>query len=355
MESIELLKELIKIDSSTREKANGAIEYCSKYLEGHGVTGEIFDNNGFKSYVATIGEGDKTLVLNGHLDVVSGKEEQFVPVEEEGKIIGRGSADMKGGCVAMMSAFVRLMDEKDKLKSKIMLQLVSDEETGGVNCSGYLVDKGFLGDFVICTEPTNLKISLQAKGIIRLDVESSGISAHGSRPWEGKNAILKSIENYSIIEKLPIMNVGSEFYKNSTANLAFINGGDIYNRVPEKSVMGLDIRYVPSLDPQDIIDEIVKSVDGKVTVKAVEAGVNVDQNNFYVQKFNEVVMRHLKIDSPEFTAQHGGSDARFFSKLGIPAIEFGPRGDFWHGDNEYAEKESIFMLEEILFEFAKGF
>ena len=355
MNSIELLKELIKIDSSTRSKGNYAIDYCSNYLKSYGIEGKILENKGFKSYVATIGEGDKTLVLNGHLDVVSGKEEQFIPIEDEIKVVGRGSADMKSGCSAMIGAFIRLSKIKNQLKNKIMLQLVSDEETGGTNCSGYLVEKGYVGDFVICTEPTNLKISLQSKGIIRLDIESSGISAHGSRPWEGRNAILKSIENYSIIENLPVMNMGSEFYKNSTANLAFINGGDIYNRVPEKSVIGLDIRYVPHIDPKIMVEAIREAVDGKVTVKAVEPGVNVDKNNLYVQALSKVVSKNLHGKDTEFTAQHGGSDARFFAKLGIPAIEFGPSGDYWHGDGEYVEKESIVVLEEILYEFSQKF
>ena len=53
--------------------------------------------------------------------------------------------------------------------------------------------------------------------------------------------------------------------------------------------------------------------------------------------------------------QHGGSDARFFAEKGIPAIEFGPKGNYWHGDNEYVEIESIYKLEEIIYDFAKKF
>lgn len=353
MESVKLLKELMKIDSSTIEKANEAIDYSAEYLKNNGIKGEILINNGYKSYVATIGEGEKTLVLNGHLDVVSGKLSQFDPIEDDGKIIGRGSADMKSGCVAMMQALIKLQNEP--LNSKIMLQLVSDEETGGNNCSRYLVEKGYIGDFVICTEPTNLKISIQSKGIIRLDIESSGVASHGSRPWEGENAILKSIDNYSRIEKLQIMNIGSEFYENSTVNLAKIKGGDIYNRVPDKSVIGLDVRYVPHIDPKEIIEDIIKTVDGNVKIKNVEPGVYVKPDNSYIKKLEQSVRKILPGESIQFAAQHGGSDARFFAEKGIPAIEFGPKGDYWHGDKEYVEIESMLQLEEILFDFAKGY
>jgi succinyl-diaminopimelate desuccinylase len=319
----------------------------------HGIEGEILENDGYKSYVAVIGEGEKTLVLNGHLDVVSGKAGQFEPVELDGKIFGRGSADMKAGCAAMIHAIIALKDKP--LTSRVMIQLVPDEETGGRWGTRFLVKNGYVGDFVICTEPTNLKISIQSKGIIRMDVESSGVAAHGSRPWEGENAIIKSIENYSKIVDLPIMKIGSEFYEGSTANLAKISGGDIYNRVPDSSVIGLDIRYVPHVDPEQIVADIRKVVDGDVTVKGIEHGVHVAADHPYVLDLIESLKRISGDEEIELTAQHGGSDARYFASLGIPAIEFGPSGDFWHGDGEYVEMDSMERLKDILIDFALNF
>jgi succinyl-diaminopimelate desuccinylase len=352
-DSIGLLKKLIRIDSSTLENSNRAIEVCSEYLNENGVPGEIIENNGYKSYVATIGNGDKTLILNGHLDVVSGKETQFEPFEDNGKIFGRGSADMKGGCVAMIQAMIRLRNRN--LKNRIMLQLVPDEETGGKHGTRYLVEQGYIGDFVICTEPTNLKISIQSKGIVRLDVESRGVAAHGSRPWEGENAILKALENFSKIEKLPILNIGSDFYESSTVNLAKINGGDIYNRIPDRCVMGLDIRYVPDIDPEDIIDEIRKIVDGEVSVLAIEPDVNTKPDNHYIQQLMESIVHVMPEETTNLEVQHGGSDTRFFSSKGIPAIELGPRGNYWHGNDEYVESGSIDYLERVLIDFAEKF
>lgn len=343
----------MKIDSSTLNNSNKAIEISAEYLEKNGIFGKIIDNNGFKSYVATIGKGEKTLVLNGHLDVVSGEKSQFKPVEEDGRLFGRGSADMKAGCVAMMQAMIRLKDENPK--SRIMLQLVPDEETGGYHGTKLLVEQGYVGDFVICTEPTNLKISIQSKGIIRLDIESGGAAAHGSRPWEGDNAILKAIENYSKIEKLPIMNIGSDFYEKSTVNLAKITGGDIYNRVPDQCVIGLDIRFVPHLDPEEIIDNIKMLVDGKVKVLNIEHGVDVNPDHPFIRQLSDSIRKIVPDEKIETAAQHGGSDARFFTGKGIPAVDFGPKGDYWHGDDEYVEIESIIHLENILVDFAKKF
>jgi succinyl-diaminopimelate desuccinylase len=353
LDSLILLERLMKIDSSTLDKSNSAIEISAEYLEKNGIPGKIIDNNGFKSYVAIIGEGEKTLVLNGHLDVVSGNQSQFNPVVKEGKLFGRGSADMKAGCVAMMQAMIRLKDET--LNSRIMLQLVPDEETGGYHGTKLLVEEGYIGDFAICTEPTNLNISIQSKGIIRLDIEFSGIAAHGSRPWEGENAILKAIENYNRIEKLPIMNIGSVFYKKSTVNLARINGGDIYNRVPATSVIGLDIRYVPHLDPEEIINAIKKVVDGKVRLLTIEYGVDVKPEHPFILQLSDSIRHIIANKKIEMVVQHGGSDARFFTGQGIPAVDFGPVGDYWHGDQEFVEIESVNQLENILVDFAKKF
>ncbi len=352
MDSVSLLKDLIKIDSSTREGANEAIDYCINYLRKYGVEGELIDNNGFHSFVTAIGSGDKTLILNGHLDVVSGNKDQFDPVECNGRIIGRGSADMKSGCVAMLQAFIKLKNEP--LNNKIMLQLVSDEETGGIHCSRHLVELGYTGDFVICTEPTNMNISLQSKGIIRVDIVTEGVSAHGSRPWQGVNAISKAYENFTKIERLPILAEGSEFYDHSSLNLAFINGGDIYNRVPDSCIMGLDIRYVPFLDPYDIIKAIEEVVDGKINVNVIEPGVATRLDNTYVQDFTKVLESITGVTCA-YAVQHGGSDGRFYAEKGIPVIEFGPTGNYWHGDEEYVEIASIHQLEEVLVAYMQQF
>lgn len=342
----------MKYDSSDKEVCNTCLEYAADYIESHGIKGEILECNGYKSYVATVGSGERTLIYNGHLDVVSGKPGQFEPFEKDGKLYGRGSADMKGGCAPMIHAFIAL--SKMNIDCKVMIQLVTDEEIGGMNGSKYLVDQGYLGDFVICTEPTQMKPSIQSKGIIRMKVITEGVPAHGSRPWEGDNAIVKAYENYERIQKLPILNIGSDFYDHSTANLAVIKGGDIYNRVPDQCDMGFDIRYVPDLDPKQIIEDIKSVVEGRVHVKSVDPGVNVQADDKILAIFKPVVEDVLG-HSVDLAAQHGGSDARFFSEKGIPAIEFGPRGDGWHGDEECVDISSMDQLEEILIEFAKVF
>jgi len=353
MDSLSLLKEFIKVDSSTVENANHLIKYTAEYLASQGIKGEIIEKNGFMSYVSTIGKGGKTLVFNGHLDIVSGKSGQFTPVEKDGKLYGRGSADMKSGCVAIIQAFVAL--SKRPLNCKVMLQLVTDEETGGSNCTKYLVELGYLGDFVICTEPTQLQPSIQSKGMIKLDLNVKGVSAHGSRPWEGENAIVNAFDAYEKISALPILKEGSEFYTCSSVNLALIKGGDIYNRVPDFCVMGLDIRFVPHLDPLLIMEAIKGAVTCDVRLIGLEPGVLVKPEDPYISKLIESINKIIPEQGVQIMGQHGGSDARFFATRGIPAIELGPIGKAWHGDDEYVEIQSMIDLENILIEYAQHF
>lgn len=343
-----LLENLIKIDSSTKMGANKAIDFCRQWLVNHHLSVLELENNGYKMLVCEIGSGDQTIIFNGHVDVVSGKREQFNPIKREGKLYGRGAADMKAGVAAMMCALVKLKDLK--LHTKVQLQIVSDEEIGGFNCSGYLVEKGYLGDFVICAEPTQLGIGLQAKGILQIDIEISGKSAHSSRPWEGVNAIEKAYEVYQKIVKLPFMQESSVFYSFPSINLAKIHGGDVYNKVPERCSMSFDIRFLPTQSKDEIIAQIKETVDDKVSVRMDGEAVRTDPDNPFIMTLRPIIKKYTKKEVVIF-GQHGAADTRFYSALGIPAIEFGPSGANWHGDEEYIILDSVYHYQKMLVEF----
>ncbi|MBT2679796.1 ArgE/DapE family deacylase [Bacillus sp. ISL-35] len=348
----ELLKELILIDSSTMEGANQAVEFCRQWLIEQELKPSLIENNGYKMLVCEIGEGDKTIVWNGHVDVVSGKKEQFIPIEKDGKLHARGAADMKAGVAAMMVAMKELRDQKPGVK--IQLQIVSDEEIGGQNCTGYLVENGYRGDFVIASEPTQLGIALQAKGVLRLEVEVKGKSAHGSRPWEGENAIVKAYQVYEKLLQLPFTKESSEFYQSPSINLAIISGGEVFNKVPDRCIMSLDIRYLPGQKPDTIIQQIESISDGKVTVGLKGIPVATKPDNPFISQLKPVLEKHIDGEAILF-GQHGAADTQFFAAHGIPAIEFGPSGANWHGDDEFVLLESLEKYKEILIDYVKTY
>lgn len=352
METIELLKCLVGIKSIDRESSNLAIDFCENWLLEKGIPGKIIENNGYKSFICEIGDGDKTLIFNGHLDVVSAKPEQFYPFERDGRLYGRGSADMKAGVAAMMSTIVDLKDKE--LPCKLQLQLVSDEETGGLNCSSFLADQGYRGDFVICGESTQLGFGIQAKGILQIDIDVYGKSAHGSRPWLGTNAILKALEYFNTITALPFAKEKSELYDFPSINLSKLSGGDIYNKVPDYCRMSLDIRFLPEQSIEEILSQINQIVEDNIKIHATGEPVKTKLDNEYVKSLSIIAEDVLK-QSTNIFGQHGSADTRFFSKYGIPSIEFGPVGDNCHGAEEYVEIDSVYRYKEILKRYALSF
>lgn len=346
---IPLLKELIKIDSSTKAGANEAIAYCEQWLTDQGLPVKKIQNNGFHMLVCEIGQGDHTVVLNGHIDVIEAEERQFQPYIKDGKMYGRGTVDMKAGVAAFMAVAAYLKDRD--LTSMVMLQIVPDEETGGINGTKYLTENGYLGDFIICGEPTNMGIAIQSKGVLQLDITVQGKSAHGSRPWEGTNAITKAMNLFEEILELPFAQERSPMFTKPSINLAKIQGGTVYNKVPDLCEMSLDIRYLPDQSPEDIVHQIQAITDAAVTIHNCNNPVKTKADNPYVKALGESIKRITQLEKVTIFGQHGSNDGQFFNKYGGSAVEFGPVGSDWHGENEMVFIESVREYQDVLVDF----
>lgn len=349
---IELLKNLIAIKSDTEEGANEALRYCSTWLNSHDIEHTVIENEGRLMIHAEVGTGPSTIVWNGHVDVVPGKLEQFNPVIDGDKLYGRGSADMKAGVAAMMEAFRRISLTPEKLTHRIALHIVTDEETGGRKTSGHLVETGYTGDFVICGEPTHLKLSVQSKGIIHVDLTFNGKGAHGSRPWEGTNAIELAYEFHDKLKTLPFYKVSNAYYEHPSVNLAKIQAGDRYNMVPDTCEVAYDIRFVPGQKWEDIVQEMTDlalSLNKNTIVKpgGKTPAIVTTEDNEFVKTLALVTADVTQKDAVLF-GQHGAADTRYYARTGAGAIEFGPSGDDWHGPGEYVLISSVEQYADIL-------
>ncbi|WP_088008221.1 M20 family metallopeptidase [Indiicoccus explosivorum] len=352
---IELLKELIKIKSDTKEGANEALRYCAEWLESHGQEVQVHDNLGYLMLTATKGENNEgdTIVWNGHVDVVPGHKEQFSPLVEGDRLYGRGAADMKAGVAAMMQAFVDL--DEEKLSRTVQLHIVTDEEIGGHNTSEWLVQQGYTGDFIIAGEPTRLKVGLQSKGILHMDLTFKGKPAHGSRPWEGINAIEAAMKFHEALKDLPFTKESSEYYEQPSVNLAKINAGDRYNVVPEICHMSYDIRFLPEQDPKEIERQMAElgeqlNLNMDYTASGSTPALTTSETNPYI-KHLQAVIREETDKEPVLFGQHGAADTRYYAAVnegGEGAIEFGPAGDDWHGNAEYVSISSVETYRNIL-------
>ncbi len=347
-----LAERLITYDTSRAEELAAAAAFVKGWLETRDV--EVLEqaHNGLPVLVADVGPADgPTVILHGHLDVVPGHEEQFMPRVEGDRLIGRGAYDMKGGLAAMMCA---VTDCASQDRVRVRFLCVPDEEAEDVDerSTDELVRAGMRGDFAITGEPTNLHIGIQAKGVLAMRVEVSGRSAHGSTPWLGDSAVLKAIDVFRQIEAMPFARESSELFDRPSINLGRIEGGDAFNKVPDHCEMVVDVRYLPGQDPGAILAQIRALPDVTVTQTLTRAPAHVSRTNPYVRALRDALGRTLD-DEPLSVGRDGASDAISFLEAGIPAVEFGPTGGGHHGPDEWVSLGSLHRYREALGDFVR--
>jgi succinyl-diaminopimelate desuccinylase len=345
MQEAALAERLITYDTSSVEGIQSAAGFVKGWLEARDVevTGAI--HNGLPVITTTVGAGDgpggaPTLVLHGHLDVVPARPEQFVPRVDGDRLYGRGAYDMKGGLAAMMCATRDVADRNDV---RVHFVCVCDEESAepAQRGSDYLVEQGYIGDFAITGEPTDLHIGVQAKGVLAMRIEVSGTSAHGSTPWLGDNAVLKAVDVFRTIESLPFARESSELFDRPSVSLGRIIGGDALNKVPDRCAMDVDLRYLPGQEPRDILDAVQEIPDVTVAKVFKRDPAIVDRDNPFVQALAEAIAEGTPAERIS-VGRDGASDAISFLEAGVPAVEFGPVGGGHHGPEEWV---SIAALE----------
>jgi succinyl-diaminopimelate desuccinylase len=351
MDERALTERLVTYDTSNLEGMQSAAGFVKGWLEARDieVTGKM--HNGRPVLAATVGAASgPTIVLHGHLDVVPGQAEQFVPRIEGDRLYGRGSYDMKGGLAAMMCA-VRELAAQDQVR--VRFACVSDEESEDVELRGsdYLVEEGYTGDFAITGEPTNLHIGVQAKGVLAMRIEVTGRSAHGSTPWVGDNAVLKAIDVFRGIESLPFARESSDLFDRPSINLGRIMGGDVLNRVPDCCAIDVDVRYLPGQDAEQILESVRSLPDARVTRVFHREPVDVPRDNPFVRVLGRAVADVAQLGERISIGRHGASDVISFLDAGIPAVEFGPLGDGHHGPEEWVSVKSLEEYRRALVEF----
>ncbi|TFF92937.1 MAG: M20 family peptidase [Promethearchaeota archaeon] len=220
-EYIEFLKRMIQVDTyNPPGNEKNLVPLIKEYLEEENIDCEVFPfQENRANLLATLNKNAKgsTLLLNGHMDVVppGNKEEwKYEPLlafqKRKKYIYGRGAADMKGGLAAMIITLKLLKKLQIETSGNLILNAVSDEETGGEYGTGWcmehlLEERNIKTDFCIIGEPTGLSplpkaVILGEKGHLQVKIICNGISCHASMPEMGKNAIYMMNE---IIQNLP--------------------------------------------------------------------------------------------------------------------------------------------------------
>jgi succinyl-diaminopimelate desuccinylase len=354
MDEQALTERLLTYDTSTLEGMQSAAGFVKGWLEARDVEVTGTMHNGRPLLAGTIGPGGgPTIVLHGHLDVVPGHPEQFTPRVEGDRLYGRGAYDMKGGLASMMCALHELAGQD---RVRVHFVCVADEESEEIEQRGsdYLVEQGYIGDFAITGEPTNMHIGIQAKGVLAIRIEVSGTAAHGSTPWVGDNAVLKAVDVFRQIETLPFARESSDLFDRPSINLGRIAGGDALNKVPDTCQIDVDVRYLPGQDPEDILTAIDSLPDAGIVKVFHRRPAIVDRENPFVQALGEAIQNVAAPPGEQISVgRDGASDAISFLEAGVPAVECGPVGDGHHGPEEWVSVRSLGDYRRALVEFVK--
>lgn len=349
-EIVQLAKQLIAIPST--EKNQDALQEVLDLAVAQlsDFTVERFERNGVKSILVYAGETRPDrfgVLLNGHLDVIPGRAEEYEPRLEGDKLYGVGSMDMKANVACIIAVFKEMVHQ---VSYPLGLQLVTDEEVGGFHGTKYQVEQGVRADFVIAAEPTNFDIVNQAKGILWAKVVATGKTAHGAYPWRGDNAIIKMQQCIAaLMQRFPTPAQEKWVTTVDVSSIATTN--DAFNKVPQDCTAELDVRFVPE-DEDSVVQAIESTLPNGCTLEVVakEPALNTNAGNGYITSLTAAVKN--TVQSPiMLRGANGSSDARHFGMVGCPGVEFGPVGGNIGADDEWVSISSLQQYVAVLKEF----
>ncbi|WP_082233016.1 peptidase [Halobacillus massiliensis] len=319
--------------------------------------------------------GGRSLILNGHVDVVpEGERDQWTDDPFSGEIhgshlYGRGSTDMKGGNLSALLAVEAIQAVGITLKGDIIFQSVVEEESGG---SGTLaaIDRGYTADAALIPEPTNMRIFPKQQGSMWFKVHIYGKSAHGGTRYEGVSAIEKVqpvLHAILELEKERNEPLQSPLYEGNPIpvpiNVGKIEGGTWPSSVPDQVTLEGRMGVIPGED----LNEAKKQIEKRLAILAdenawfAESPVKVEwfgarwlpgeiaEDHPFLQALVEAYQSN-KREEPVQKASPWGTDGGLLTEVGgVPSVVFGPgETSVAHYPNEYINMDYVFETAEII-------
>ncbi len=275
VDPVALAQELVRFDTVNPPGNEAA---CAKHI------GAVLEGAGFQVSFHLLAEGRLSLIarigglpdkpalcLTGHTDVVplGAADWSFDPFGGEiadGKLLGRGSTDMKGGVAAIVSAAVALADKLERTPG-IEIVITADEETG-TNGARMLARERLLGraGAMVVAEPTSNALWLGHKGVLRFEGLAQGITAHSSMPEAGDNAIYKAVRAIDALQAFDFGVAAHPYLGSPTLNVGWVRGGMNVNSVPDRASFGVDIRVTPQVDLAALKERLRETVGRDIEV-----------------------------------------------------------------------------------------
>jgi acetylornithine deacetylase len=346
MPALDVVKDLIAFDTTSRDSNLALIEYAQTLLEKAGARcRRSFDATGKKANLfATLGpDGDGGFVLSGHTDVVpvDGQDwssNPFKPEVRDGKLYGRGACDMKGFVGTALSLTGDI--GRAKLTRPIHFALSYDEEVGCVGVTGLLDDlqqQGIKPALAIIGEPTLMQVVGSHKGGAKMVTRCCGHEHHSSAPDKGANAVMMAGEFVAMLDDVwtGLRTDRDERFDPpySTVQANMIAGGSAVNILAREALVTWEYRCLPDRDAEAILRDVAqrtaRDILPKYQARAAEAafdtqiharypGLAMDEHSPAVSLARELTGAN-RIEAVAY-----GTEAGHFQRAGISAVICGP-------------------------------
>jgi len=307
------------------------------------------------------GAGGRSLVINGHVDVVpEGEASQwthgaFTPVRAGGWLIGRGSSDMKGGWGMALLALRALRDAGWTPAADLTVVAVIEEECTG-NGTLASLRAGIVADAAYLPEPTDLQVLLAGVGVLWLEIVVSGHAAHAEVASAGVSALDGAVAVVEALQRVgERLNEGVDGPPPYHVNVGRVEAGDWPSSVPATARLGVRVGFPPDWSVAEAEERVRAALDEALAGDPRLAGrpLQIRPSGFRAEGYalaetcaltSELAAAHEQAHgaAPALTSTNGTTDARFYLNQGdMPALCFGPRSRNMHGVDEAVELASI--------------
>ena len=371
--TLSLLRDLIGFPTVSRDPNRALIDYCADYLRSIGASVDIITAEAGRkaNLFATIGPQDVPgVMLSGHTDVVpvDGQAWSKLPFEavvENGRVYGRGTADMKGFVASALHCASKAAERR--LNTPLHLALSHDEEIGCIGVHSLidmLADAPVKPAMCIVGEPTSMAIAIGHKGKTAIEATCIGSAAHSALAPQAVNAIHLACDLISKIRHLQddiALNGAQDMaydVPHTTLHAGLITAGVALNIVPDHAVVTFEIRNLHKDSPEKILDKLRDAIAPVIAV----ARQKIRHADIVFKLINAYPGLDTQLDDPvvDMLAALTGSDRRtkvafgtegglFSQKLGIPTVVCGPGSmEQGHKADEFVTLEQLAACDAML-------
>ncbi|MFM0001954.1 acetylornithine deacetylase [Paraburkholderia dipogonis] len=368
-----LLERLIGFATVSRDSNLDMIEFIRLYLEELGVESELFYNaeRTKANLFATIGPRERGgIVLSGHTDVVpvdgqAWTVDPFRLTERDGRLYGRGTADMKGFIASVLAAVPGFIERE--LKLPVHLAFSYDEEVGCLGVRPMLAElerRDHKPALCLIGEPTELKPVLGHKGKLAMRCQVKGAPCHSAYAPYGVNAIQYAARMIGRLEEIGEQLAQPEHHDErfdppfSTVQTGVIKGGRALNIVPAECEFDFEVRALPGFDANQVADQLQTYAEAELLPKmrAVKSDTDIRLQplsaypGLATSPDSEAArLLALLSGSMEFGTVAFGTEGGLFDQAGIPTVVCGPGSmDQGHKPDEFVTVEQLRDCDAML-------